>query len=552
MQQRKKVLLISYYGRVCLSTKILSAVLRNAGHETYLIYLKDDRSTPVNRFNPESKCFQFIRADRGGAVYGTGTDVNPLTHFELDLLAQKCAEISPDVVALSSRSVHLELSRSVAQRLRQVMPKARFIAGGYGPSLEPEKFLGFVDFVCIGKGDFAILDLVGKQDPTFSPNVATLIDGKLHVSPLHNQRDLESRPFADWDLENKFMIEDDAVFPLHTRYDLKTYAIIASEGCPSTCTYCQACQWPAIYRLYDGRIGKVLMRSPQSVIAELKEAKARTEIGTVHFMDSIFTWHKKWLRDFLPLYEKHVALPFFCYTDARFTSMEQIRQLKESGMFSTTIGIQSVDEQSRKRIMGRNVSDARIIEFAWDIISHNITPTYDIIVWNPFETNASLANGVNFLKQLPKSNRIFVYELKMLPKSTLWNLASQLSPKPLSIKDYLYWSWVFMMVLRSSVTEKHTDSVLAEEKYRNDPYLLHALYLDLLKSMDDRERLFCIRPIAKGDTLRPTMFIEKASSNAEGVVGEDRHYITGKVAKRSLQTGELLRYKDFFTSYQER
>ena len=278
MRQRKKILLISYYGRVCLSTKVLSAVLRDAGHQTHLIYLKDDRSTQVDTINPDSKCFQFIRADIGGAIYGSGTDVNPVTPIEMDLLAQKALEIDPDVVALSSRSVHLDLSRTVSRRLKAVLPRARFIAGGYGPSLEPEKYLEFVDYVCIGKGDSAIIDLVEQADPASSPNVASIINGRLHVSALDNPRDLDARPFADWGLENKIMIEDDTVFPLHTKYDPKSYVVIASEGCPSNCTYCQACQWPSIYALYGGRAKKVVMRSPDNVIAELKEAKAKLNI----------------------------------------------------------------------------------------------------------------------------------------------------------------------------------------------------------------------------------------------------------------------------------
>ncbi|HOV86319.1 MAG TPA: radical SAM protein [Syntrophobacteraceae bacterium] len=553
MSNRKRVLLVSYYGKVCLSTKILSGILRRAGHETCLIYLKDDRSTQVESVNKASSCFQFICSDRGAAVYGTGMDVNPIRSTELDLLVNKALEFLPDVVAISSRSVHIEVSRVIIMLLRKVLPKAtRYIAGGYGPSLEPEKFLEVFDYVCIGRGDSAVLDLVEKEDPSSCRNVATLVDGKLHIAFLDNQVDLNLRPFADWNFENKFLIEDGKIFPLHEKYDPKTYGIIASEGCPSSCTYCQASQWPHIYRLHGGRSPKVVMRKPDNVIAELIHAKDHFGIESVQFMDSIFTWHRKWFDEFMALYNRHVALPFCCYTDARFTSRKQLVRLKESGMFSTTVGIQSVDEESRRKVMGRRVSNERIIEFAWEVVELGIVPTYDIIVWNPFETEESLARGVDLLRQLPKSNRIFIYELKILPRSLLEDLFNECRPTPLSQESYMYWSWIFVMLLRSDATQEAVPAILSNPIYKDSPHLIRERYLEILGSQEVRERLFAIRPVAMGEMLRPTMFIEKASLNLEGVLGEDRHYITGKTIRRPLRTGEVLCYKDFYTSYQEK
>ncbi len=548
----KKVLLISFYGRVCLSTKILSSILRGRGHDTYMIYFKDDRSVPVESFMPDSKSFQFLCSDRGGGIYGTGLDVNPPTEEELQLLEDKALEIKPHVVAIISRSVHLDLSRIITNRLRKILPHSRFIAGGYGPSLESEKFLEFVDYVCIGKGDSAIVDMVEKEDPSVSPNVGCIIDGMLHISKLEHPDNLDSRPFADWSLDNKFMIEDNEIFSLHTKYDAKTYGIIASEGCPSTCTYCQACQWPTIYGLYGGTAPKVIMRTPQNVINELSEAIKQLNIEIVHFMDSIFTWNKKWLDEFLGLYVKHIKLPFVCFTDPRFTTIEQIEKLKNSGMFSTTIGIQSVNEKVRKEIMGRHLPDKEIIDYAWGIVRKGVLPTYDIILFNPFENNESLAEGVNFLRQLPKSNRIFTYELKLFPKSKITNMVHERNPVPLTVNEYLFWSWIFIMILRSRDTDSHIDRILKDKKYRENPYLIKNLYLDIISKMTSKERLIAIRKILKNEILRPTMFVEKENSDMDGVVGEDRHYISGKVANRDILPGELLRYKDFYTSYQEK
>lgn len=108
------------------------------------------------------------------------------------------------------------------------------------------------------------------------------------------------------------------------------------------------------------------------------------------------------------------------------------------------------------------------------------------------------------------------------------------------------------MLLRSDATQEAVPAILSNPIYKDSPHLIRERYLEILGSQEVRERLFAIRPVAMGEMLRPTMFIEKASLNLEGVLGEDRHYITGKTIRRPLRTGEVLCYKDFYTSYQEK
>jgi radical SAM superfamily enzyme YgiQ (UPF0313 family) len=330
----------------------LSSVLKKHGHIPHLIFFKDDRAAVIDSIQRDREYFQYLFNSN---FYGCGEDINPPSDREIGLLCEKVAEIAPHVIAISARSPSRELARRIVDTLRPVLPKARFIGGGYGPTNAPEYFLKFLDYICIGEGDQAIVDLVELPDPTTAQNVAWMEQGRLRVNPLSEVTDLDALPFPDWGFDNKFLIEDDTIVAMASAYDTKTYDIFVSKGCPTTCSYCQACQWPRMYSRFGGKIAKVRLRSPGSVIKELQTAKDHFGIQYVRFMDSIFGWDKKWLSAFLDLYESQIGLNFFCNTDARFIDEARVKRLRRAGLQLTQIGVQAVNERIRQEIMGRKI-----------------------------------------------------------------------------------------------------------------------------------------------------------------------------------------------------
>ena len=357
----KRVVLISFYDRVCLSTRQLASLLKKGGHEPYLLYFKDDRAAVIEQIDMQSAYFQYVFNNN---YFGCGEDVNPPSEIEIRLLLDKIEEIHPDVIGISARSPAKELSRRIVNKLRQRLPAARFIGGGYGPTVEPADFLQFLDFVCLGEADAVICDLVEKKDPTKLNNIAWLNKEKLTHNPLSPVTHLDQLPFPDWEFNRKKLIEDDKMVPLEKAYDTKTYDLFVSKGCPSNCTYCQACQWPRMYGFYGQTMPKVRLRTPQSVIDELIYAKDRFDIAYVRFMDSIFGWNKKWLIEFMDLYDRYIGVDFFCNTDVRYIDEARIKRLAQSGLQVTQIGIQSVDEKMRSAVMGRSITDEQIKTYA--------------------------------------------------------------------------------------------------------------------------------------------------------------------------------------------
>ena len=545
----KKVALISFYDRICLSTKLLSSLLKAGGHEPFLLYFKDDRAAVIDTIDIQSRYFQYVFNNN---YYGCGEDVNPHSDVELQLLLEKITEINPDVVGISARSPAKELSRHIISELRKRLPSARFIGGGYGPTVEPEYFLQFLDFVCLGEADAMISDLVGCEDPTKLNNTAWLDHNKLKTNPLAKVADLDNLPYPDWEFGHKFLVEDSKIVPLEKAYDTKTYDIFVSKGCPSGCTYCQACQWPVMYGRFGGKMPKVRLRTPSSVIDELIYAKECFNIAYVRFMDSIFGWNRRWLFEFLDLYDQNIGVGFFCNTDVRFNDEPSIKRLAQSGLRVTQIGIQSVNEQQRREIMGRAITNEMIGTYAQSLIRNGVTIQYDIIHWNPFDTLETLSSGVQFLRTLPKADEVVVYQLKILSGSNLQDSYNQKKPAYLDDKAYEYWAWIFTMILRSHETDALVDTVLSDPIYREQPVLLKNLCTRTLAKRESKEKMFAARTIEKGEVIRSMMIKRKMTTSDGGIYFEEREKMDGRAAKSRIDKGALLRWEDLYTSYQQK
>ncbi|MCK5174596.1 MAG: radical SAM protein, partial [Planctomycetes bacterium] len=352
------------------------------------------------------------------------------------------------------------------------------------------------------------------------------------------------------DLKDKYLIEDEKVTPMEGAYDVKTYDIFASRGCPSNCTYCMACHWDRMYEKYGCDMPKIRLRSVESVIDELLFAKEEYDIENVRFMDSIFGFNRKWLFEFLDAYDEKIGLKFSCHLDERYIDEERIERLSDSGINFTTVGIQSTNREIRHEIMKRNISDDGLVEYAEMLVNNGIKLKYDIIGWNPFETNETLREGVDFLKRLPKGERTVVFQLKMFPGAPICSLYEEKQPIPLADNEYEYWAWIYQMILRSEETGQIADFALKYEFFKDNPRILKNLFNEADGKLTAKDKIFAARGIKKGKMVTRVMLEPRKSADPGGVFFNDRHRILSKVACRDIREGSIVSLEDFFGAYQ--
>jgi radical SAM superfamily enzyme YgiQ (UPF0313 family) len=540
----KRLVLICFHDRMNLGLRVLSAKLRKAGHQVALIFLKDERAAFIQKPKENALQYQILSLDK---FIGCGEDINPVTPKEWDLLSSLIKDIRPNIIGVSSRSVHNGLAFRTVQILKGVAPDAIFIAGGYGPTLEPHEYLLHFDYICIGEGDNALVPFVESDSPRFSPNIAFLENDKVICNSFLPPGELDKLPYPDLSPDNKFMIEDDEIKTGENFSHTEIYDVMASRGCVSSCTYCLACHWNTMLKPYGVNFPKVSLRSPDSVIDELKFAKNNYGIKSVRFKDSIFGFDEKWLFKFMDLYDNNIGLKFHCFLDVRYSSESVIKRLHKSGLGNTTVGIQSANEKIRREIFNRNISDEEIINYTRMLLKNEIQVKYELINWNPFENHISLENGLHFLTRLPKANRITILELKIFPGSLLKEKYLHEKPVSLSKDEYSFWAILQVMVLFSEKTEAAASSLL--KKSNRDIDDTSALFRNYLYGSSDKYKITATTNIKKGDRIKPEQVFLKTSSR-EGIPSYEKDKVIGLIAKNNINAKEVIYWKDVYSTYE--
>ena len=159
-------------------------------------------------------------------------------------------------------------------------------------------------------------------------------------------KDLDSLPFTD---RESFQAQE----IIDRRGGVVDF--IAQRGCPHNCNYCSNF---ALRDLYGNDF--LRQRSVENVLREIKEVKTKYHFNKVFFHDDIFTLRKKWVVEFCEKYKNEVGLPLLINSHVSCLPDDIIAVLAESGCVEIKMGIESGDEQVRKKVLNRSVSDEAI------------------------------------------------------------------------------------------------------------------------------------------------------------------------------------------------
>lgn len=266
------------------------------------------------------------------------------------------ASWKPDVVATTvTTGEHTGLFQ-LNRELKEVRPFLSVMGGPhctFYPNMINEPG---VDVMCRGEGEGPMLDLITAyaegEDYRNIPNLSVKDEkGEVRANPVRPLiQDLDSIPFADrggyYAIQNRPATQGVVYF-------------MASRGCVFNCAYCFNRQYFEIYK-NNGR--RFRCRSPENLVEEAERVIGTWGGDYVVFVDDIFPVKPRWLDRFRELYRERVGVPFTCNTRIELIQPDRCRMLKDAGCNSVIVGLESGNEELRKTILDRHMTNDDVRE----------------------------------------------------------------------------------------------------------------------------------------------------------------------------------------------
>ena len=333
-----------------------------------------------------------------------------------EALMERARAFEPDLICVGAPTNLWPHASRMAARLRAELG-VPVVVGGHHAQALPEWVLSqpYVDMVCTGEGEIAILELVERMargaDLTTVPTMWVKQDGVIHrneIGPLEN--DLDRFPFPEKELWREYGAFRDSL------------EVFTGRGCPFKCTFCNIHYQREIF---DGKGDFLRKRSVSNVIAELKENLGRYDVKTVSVHDDNFTTNVLWVEEFCEVYKEEIGLPWFCFGYPTTLKPRLLRAMRDANCGTLFMGIDSGDAEVRKTLMERPMTDDLITSKAAMILEHDIDIFASTVYGSPGETDVQMFKTLNMARSVfptQCSGNVFY----PLPKTKLYDVAVEM------------------------------------------------------------------------------------------------------------------------------
>lgn len=283
-----------------------------------------------------------------------GHDVDLILTDEHRNFLDMIAQYKPDLIAFSFMTGNRRWAFSIAKEIKAKMATP-IIFGGVHTTLFPEDIdFSYVDFICIGEGEYPVLELLNALDKgddySKIQNLWLKKRDEIIKNPMRNLiQDFDALPLPYREIYYKYKFIR----------DLPIKRFISGIGCPYMCTFCHN---PMQAEHSQGKGNFVRKKSVKRIICEIKEVKDNYILKRVHFSDDLFVLNKKWLKEFLEAYREEIDLPFSCNIRIDRVDEEMVRDMYESKCWGVSFGIESGSDRIRNGILKKNLKEEAIIK----------------------------------------------------------------------------------------------------------------------------------------------------------------------------------------------
>ena len=318
-------------------------------------------------------------------------------NFEADL-----KEIQPNYLVANIATPTFKSDMTAVQLAKEIVPNICTIVKGapfltYNTNTIYEN--PFVDYVIIGEAELTLKDILdGVPD-----NEILGICYRENFQPVKT----EKRPFN----ENL----DSLPFPARHLVDNSIYrrpdngkvqaVIKVARGCPFHCFFCLATPVSGT---------KVRKRSPENIVAELKECVEKYNIRNFLFWSDIFNLDREWTLELCQkIIESGLKITWSSNTRADTMDDEMAKMMYKSGCRLVSIGVESGSQKMLDNIGKKITLDD--IRNTVKILKKNKIKIYNyFVIGLPWETEETVEETIKFAIELD-SNFISFYTATPLP-----------------------------------------------------------------------------------------------------------------------------------------
>jgi Fe-S oxidoreductase len=307
------------------------------------------------------------------------------------LAAQTAIDYGADLIVFASiASGNMKYVYECAKAIKRQCD-IPIIAGGVHISLFYRDIsMQNINYLGVGEGEItfsAFLDyLENKISIESVPGLAYLVDLQIKTNAPKHVIDMDDIPVIDRDLYYKHFI---------FRKE-KVRMFYSGRGCLHNCSYCCV---PILNKI-DSSMPAIRKRTPSNLINEILDVKKRYGLKASFFQDDTFTQDKRWLKQFLPLYKKHINKPLMCMSRAADLDEDIIDLLANNGCVGVGIGIETANEANRKTLLNRLETNSQIVRVINLLRERKVKVTTFNMIGIPGETKNDFDNTIRFNQEI--------------------------------------------------------------------------------------------------------------------------------------------------------
>ena len=342
----------------------LSAVLKEAGHDVALWQLCED----IEPLPTEERFVKRVRAE------------------------------AADIIGFSVVTNQWPYANKLAGWARRATD-ALMVCGGIHTMAAGEQVLqsGHFDYIIRGEAEEAFAEFVGKianrQSVLEVKNLGYLQDGSVQLNPLRTLPDVTKLPFKDYD-----------IFEFQNIIDAKNgwVGLIASRGCPFSCTYCFNHQLVSHYRKdlncsFKG-LNYIRHFSVDQMMKEIEFLQRHYQNISMFILDDdLFTFYREYVERFCRAYTKISSLPFVVNAHVGFFDEHRARYLAEAGCKIIKFGVESGSERIRRQILQRRMKNDSIVKALETAHHHGLHTSVFLMIGLPAETRDDVMQTIHLM-----------------------------------------------------------------------------------------------------------------------------------------------------------